>query len=211
MKKIKFVLGSLAVVAMLATVSCNKDEDTDGGDGGNTPPTTKSELVVNELMTKVVSQGIVYTDAEGKYSDWVEFYNNGDADINIAGYFVGDDGKDGDVADYYEIPTGHDAITTIAAKGRLVVVFGASSDAAGTIDMEGVVNDTLFIPMSLSAKKDIAVAIFDTDKAFVTESADFSASGDFGKLEDDKSLGRVADGADTWQVWDVPTPGAENK
>ncbi len=211
MKRIKFFLGSLAVIAMLATVSCNKDEDNDGDNGDDNPPAKTSDLLVNELMSKVETQGIFYTDAEGKYSDWAELYNNGDEEINIAGYFVADDGEESDVADYYEIPTGHDALTTIPAKGRMMLVFGASADAAGTIDMEGFVNDTLFIPMSLSAKKDKAVAIFDTDQTFVTESADFSETGEFGILEDDKSLGRVADGDDTWQVWDAPTPNAENK
>lgn len=36
MKKIKFILGSLAVVAMLATVACNKDEEPEPTDPGKT-------------------------------------------------------------------------------------------------------------------------------------------------------------------------------
>ncbi len=204
MKKIKFILGSLAVVAMLATVSCNKDEDT-------TPPPppekTDGSVVVNELMTKD-TLGLVYIDALGDECDWSEFYNPGEKDINIGGYFLGDDGENTADADKYEIPNDNAAATTIKAGGYLVVVWGAK-DAAGN-DYEGIHNDTIFCPSSLSAKKDKAVAIWDASGKLVDESEDFTANGPFGKLENGKSIGRDADGSDTWKIFDVPTPGKKN-
>ncbi|OYT12321.1 MAG: hypothetical protein B6I18_01020 [Bacteroidetes bacterium 4572_112] len=206
MRKIKFVLGSLAVVAMLATVSCNKDEDT-------TPPPpppepTAGTVVVNELMTKD-TLGLVYTDPNGDFCDWSEFYNAGESDINIAGYFIGDDGKETLEEDKYEIPGDDAIVTTIKSKSYLIVIWGAA-DASGA-DMEGIIDGKLFCPSSLSAKKDKAVAIWDAGGTFVDESEDFTADGPFGKLEDGKSLGRKTDGNEEWMVFDIPTPNAENK
>jgi len=204
MKKVKFILGSLAVVAMLATVSCNKDEETTPPPP---PPSADGSVVVNELMSKD-TLGLVYTDAQGDEADWSEFYNPGDKDIDIAGYFIGDDGEATADADKYEIPSGNAAATTIKAKGYLVIIWGAA-DAAGN-DMEGIINDTIFCPSSLSAKKDKAVAIWDKSGKFVDESEDFTANGPFGKLPDGKSIGRVTDGDKTWKLFDTPTPGAKN-
>jgi len=204
MKKVKFVLGSLAVVAMLATVSCNKDEETTPPPP---PPSKDGSVVVNELMSKDTI-GLVYTDAQGDPADWSEFYNPGDKDINIGGYFIGDDGKATAEGDKYEIPSDNAAATTIKAKGYLVIVWGAA-DAAGN-DMEGIINDTIFCPSSLSAKKDKAVAIWDASGKFVDESEDFTANGPFGKLPDGKSIGRETDGSDTWKIFDTPTPGKKN-
>jgi len=88
------------------------------------------------------------------------------------------------------------------------VVFGAA-DADGN-DIDGIFDGILFIPTGLKASKDVAVAIFNADKTLLTVSEKFNADGPFGALEDDKSLGRVSDGADEWQIFDVPTPNADN-
>ena len=205
MKKIKFILGSLAVVAMLATVSCNKDEGTTPDPE---PEKKDGSVLVNELMSKD-TLGLVYTDPMGDNADWSEFYNPGEKDINIGGYFIGDDGENTAEADKYEIPSDNAAATTIKAKGYLVIVWGAA-DANGN-DMEGIINDTIFCPSSLSAKKDKAVAIWDASGKFVDESEDFTANGPFGKLEDGKSLGRETDGSTTWKVFDIATPGTKNQ
>jgi len=204
MKKIKFILGSLAVVAMMATVSCNKDEATEPVPE---PELTDGAVMVNEVMTKD-TVGLVYTDALGRTCDWSEFYNPGEKDVNIGGYFIGDDGEATDNADKYEIPTDNAAATTIKAKGYLVIVWGAK-DIAGN-DYEGIHNDTIFCSSSLSTKKDKAVAVWDASGKFIDESEDFTANGPFGKLEDGKSLGREADGSKTWKVFDVATPGKKN-
>ena len=204
MKTIKLIFGSLAIVAVLATVACNKDEETPPP-----PPPAKKEgsVLVNELMTKD-TLGLVYTDAQGDPCDWSEFYNPGEKDIDIAGYFIGDDGEATADADKYEIPTGNSAATTIKAKAYLVIVWGAK-DASGN-DYEGIHGDTIFCASSLSAKNDKAVAIWGPKGKFIDESEDFTANGPFGKLDKGKSLGRETDGDKTWKVFDNPTPGAKN-
>ena len=209
MNKIKFFLGSLAVVAMLATVACNKDEGTDPKPE---PELKDGAVVVNELMAKD-SLGLVYTDILGKECDWSEFYNPGEKDINIGGYFIADDGEGSADEDKYEIPDDNAAATTIKAKGYLVIVWGAKyiDSNSDTLDLEGVVNDTIYCGSSLSAKKDKAVAIWDANGKFIDESEDFTKDGPFGKLEEGKSLGRKTDGDKDWVVFDTPTPGAKNQ
>ncbi len=208
MKKIKFILGSLAVVAMLATVACNKDEDTTPPPPP--PPATNGEIIINELISKD-TLGLVYVDVQGDPADWCELYNSGETDIDIAGYFIGDDGESTDDADKYEIPATNSKATTIKAKGYLILVWGAA-DVNGD-DMEGTINDTLFIASGLKNSKDIAIAIWDKDNKLVDVSEDFSKGGPLGAdgLAKGKSLGRKTDGNADWIVFDTPTPGAENK
>ncbi len=204
MNKLNYFL----LIALFATfVACNKDEDVDDDDNNTTPKAAK--LIVNELMTKPLTQGLYFLDAQGDYSDWVEFLNTGDTAINIAGYWLTDRGEDAPEEEMWQIPTGNDAITTIAAGARLVVIFGAV-DANG-VDMEGFVDGKLHCPKGLSVTKDNAVAIFNSSKTLVAASEIFNADGPFGVLADDKSLGRTTDGATTWKVFDVPTPGAANQ
>ncbi len=206
MKKIKFILGSLAVIAMLATVACNKDEETDPPP----PEETDGSVVINELMSKD-TLGLVYIDAQGDEADWCEMYNPGDKDIDIAGYFIGDDGESTDDADKYEIPSTNATATTIPAKGYLIIVWGAA-DAADD-DIEGIYNDTLFVGSALKNSKDIAIAIWDQNNVLVDESGDFSEGGPLGPdgLAKGKSYGGKTDGSSDWILFDVPTPGAENK
>jgi spore coat protein CotH len=51
------------------------------------------DLVINEFMADNESY---ITDQDGEYDDWIEFYNNGDSDINLEGYFLSDDGSEPD-------------------------------------------------------------------------------------------------------------------
>jgi len=206
MKKIKIILGSLAVIAMMATSACNKDKETDPQPE---PEVKDGSVVVNELMAKD-TLGLVYVDAMGDECDWTELYNPGEKDLDIAGYFLGDDGEATDDADKYEIPAGNAKATTIKAKGYLVIVWGAKN-AAGD-DYDGIHNDTIFCPSSLSPKKDKAVAIWDTKDKLVDESEDFSKGGPLGAdgLAKGKSLGRKTDGDKDWVVFATPTPGKKN-
>jgi len=203
MKTLKFIFGSLMAISLLATQACNKDKDNNDDD----PPVNTTTVVVNEVMTKD-TLGIYYVDGQGDGSDWAEFYNTTDADIDIAGYYVTDKGENAADDDLWQIPTAKGGATMVKAKSFLVVVFGAS-DANG-VDIEGIVNDTIFCPSGLSTSKDEAVALFDASKKFISASEDFTANGPLGELPKGKSLGRETDGAATWKIFDVATPNASN-
>jgi len=202
MKKLSILMTMFAVLAL---ASCNKD---DGNNGDDNPPVVKKGIMVNEVMIKD-TVGLVYIDAQSDACDWAEFYNDDDKDVNLAGYYLSDKGENADDADKWEIPTGSDAVTTVGPGKYLVIVFGAA-DASGN-DLDGIINDTIFCPSGLSSKKDEAVALFDDSKKFVTASEVFSEDGPLGKLDDGKSLGRKTDGDSEWMIFDIATPGTENK
>lgn len=171
---------------------------------------TPANVMINELMSKVVTVDYsFYTDVQGNYCDWVEIINTGGTELNLAGYYFSDRGADATVDDMYLIPDTDAAATTVPAKGKLMVVFGAADEVGA--DMDGIFDGILFIPTGLSTSKDVAVAIFGADQTtLLTVSEKFNADGAFGVLEDDKSLGRTTDGAETWMVFDVPTPNSPN-
>ena len=206
MKNFKFIFGTLIIIGMLSTLSCNKDDGTPPDPNPN--DTTTVKVVINEVMTKD-TVGLVFTDGLGDGSDWAEIYNTSDKDLDIGGYFLSDKGADATTDDMWEIPTGNSAVTTVKSHTYLVIVFGAA-DANGN-DLDGIVDGRIHCPSGLSSKKDVAVALFNATKVLVDASEEFSADGPFGKLEDGKSLGRESDGSETWKVFDIPTPGAENK
>ncbi len=205
MKNFKLFFGTLVVIAMMATAACNKDTKTDPDP---TPAdTTSFGVVINELMTKD-TLALVFLDGQGDGSDWVELYNKSDKDIDLGGYYLSDKGKNATSDDMWQIPTNNSTITTIKSHAYLMVIFGAA-DANGN-DLDGIVNGRIHCPSGLSTKKDIAVALFDKSQVFVTASEQFNADGPFGKLESGKSLGRKTDGAETWKVFDTPTPNDPN-
>lgn len=205
MKTLKFIFGTLVIIAMMATAACNKDEPITQDPVPT--DTTTAKVVINELMTKDTA-GLVFVDGLGDGSDWVEIYNTSSKDLDIGGYFLSDKGVDATSADMWEIPSDNSTVTTVKAHTYLVIVFGAS-DANGN-DLDGIVDGKIHCPSGLSTTKDVAVAIFDKNQALVGASEVFSVDGPFGMLENGKSLGRESDGASTWKVFDIPTPGAQN-
>ena len=191
---------SIIISSIILFSSCIKDEPFVLPEEPPVEPEVKS-VVVNELMTKN-EVNPYYTDPSGAGCDWVEFYNHGTEAVDIGGLFISDKGKDATDVDIYQISDANAAITTIAAKGFLTIIFGAS-DANG-VDMEGIVDGKVFIPTGLSSTKDIAVALFEADMSLIDESPAFA------DLEVEKSLGRETDAAENWLVFDVPTPNASN-
>ena len=46
-----------------------------------------SQVFINEIMS---SNSTTFYDSYGDTPDWVELYNNGDADVNLSGYGLSD-------------------------------------------------------------------------------------------------------------------------
>lgn len=77
-------------------------------------------LFINEVCTSnkgSETQG-GYADEYGKYGDWIEIYNSGDADINIAGWYLTDNSAK---PTKYQIPTNEPNNTIVPAKGYLMI------------------------------------------------------------------------------------------
>ncbi|MCK5838196.1 MAG: lamin tail domain-containing protein, partial [Bacteroidales bacterium] len=163
------------------------------------PPVEYENIVINELITKDLTDPY-YVDGLGDGADWLELYNKGTKAINIANMFVTD--NPGAEAEYIQIPSTDEAITTIPPKGYLVLICGAA-DAGGDIPTS-IVDGKIFIDMGLSSTGDNFVAIYNPEKVEIDKSDDFNG------LEDDISFGRITDAGNEWNTLDTKTPGAPN-
>jgi hypothetical protein len=141
-------------------------------------------LVINEFLA---SNDAGLQDPQGDFDDWVELYNYGASDVDIAGMFF----TDGD-EDLWEIPAEFPEETTIEAGGYLVLWFDKDSD-----------DGPLHIEAKLSGGGE-AVFMYATDGTTVVDSHEY------GEQVEDISEGRESDGADTWVFFETPTPGASN-
>ena len=193
MKKYIFV----SLFATLLFAGCVKDELPDAGP---VDPEDYSSIVINELITKDVTDPY-FLNGDGSGADWVELYNKGNQSVNVADMWITD--KAGEETEYQQIPNTDINITTIPPKGFLVLICGAF-DAGGADYPTGIVDGKIFIDMGLSSSKDNYVTLYNPEKSQVDQSADFNG------LEDDKSFGRQYDGQDDWDVLSTKTPGASN-
>ena len=80
---------------------------------------TAQTISINELMADNDTLTQI-TDEVGQYDDWIELYNNTNADIDLSGYFLSDKLN---ALDKWQIPTG----TIISANGYKI--FWADDDA----------------------------------------------------------------------------------
>jgi Lamin Tail Domain len=191
----RYIFISLILSFFLA--ACVKDEMPEPEPQ---PAESYEDVVVNELIAKDLTDPY-FVDGQGEGADWVELYNKGSKPINVSGMWITD--RPDEQAEYQQIPKSDPAITTIPAKGFLVLICGAK-DAQGADVPTGIIDGKVFINVGLSASKDYTVAIYDPIKALV------DASGDFNGLEDDKSFGRTIDAGADWNTLLYKTPGAPN-
>ncbi len=142
--------------------------------------TVSGDLVVNEFMASNESTA---SDADGEFEDWIEIYNNTDADILLNGYFMSDDGSD---LTQWAIPD-----TFITANGYLII--WADDDE----DQEG-----LHANFKLSASGE-SIYLVDSDTLIINEVA-------FGEQTTDISTGRYPNGTGSF-IEMSPTFSTENQ
>ncbi len=148
---------------------------------------TEKTLVINELMA---GNSNFITDAQGDSDDWIEIYNPGSQAINIAGMYLTDNISN---PTKWQIPNSNPSITTIFPQGFLLIW----ADAETT---EGV----LHADFKLSSDGE-EIGLFESDGGTLIDSVTFSP------LPDNISYGRLPDGGDKWQIFDIPTPGQSNR
>lgn len=159
-------------LCLVALVAC--------GDGADTPDAAATaRLSINELMP---SNKAACADVFGEYDDWIELYNAGDTDVELAGYTLTDD-------------------VTEPTKAVL---------AGGTVPAHGVallwaddqVQGLDHLPFKLSADGEVA-ALFAPDGTLVD-------SVTFGAATTDQSFARAPDGDGEFVTCATPTCGALN-
>jgi large repetitive protein len=141
-------------------------------------------LLINEFLA---SNDTGLQDPQGDFEDWVELYNFGLSDLDIAGMFF----TDGD-EDLWEIPAGFPEVTTVPAGGFLILFFDKDSE-----------DGPLHVEAKLSGSGE-AVFMYAADGTTVVDSYEY------GEQTTDISMGRVVDGGSEWTFFETSTPGASN-
>src|SRR4030042_2983005 len=112
-------------------------------------------LFVNEIMA---SNSSAARDPQGEYDDWIELYNASGAPADFGGLYLTDDPG---VPTKWQIPTGNRNVTTIPAKGFLLVWADEDTKDAG-----------LHASFKLDADGD-AVYLFDSDGSTLIDGIEF--------------------------------------
>jgi len=170
-------------------------EKTPGAsNNGGTP--VAGTIVINEFMCS--NDNIPVPGDNGDFPDWIEVYNTGDTPIDMGGWYVTDDLED---MVQYQLPADDPALTTVPAKGYLVLYCDGTGEGLHT-------------NFKLSSGGE-AIGISEDGVSF-KESYTYCDTGcDLPNPSTDFSCGRNGDGAATWVIFDPdsatpPTPYASN-
>ncbi len=90
MIELKKIISLILVIAtcLSVLVSCDPAGQGSQTEAGDNTPIVSTGLILNEL---VASNKTTLMDNYGEYSDWIELYNNTDAEINLKNYMISDD------------------------------------------------------------------------------------------------------------------------
>jgi len=162
---------------------------TPGAPNVNIVPVYKGALFINEFVARYAS---VYPDEHGQYSDWIEIYNAGETDLNLAGLYLTDSKSKPTL---HRISSGSGDSTLIKAKGfkifradnstrlgynHLGFELASSGEEIALVQIKG--GDIIWIDSLTYDRQDLGV-----------------------------STGRPADGQPGWRKFWTPTPGQSNQ
>ncbi len=151
---------------------------------------TERNLYINEFLaantTDIVSP-------IGKHEDWIEIYNDGNSEVNLAGLYLSDDRTN---LTMYQIPYTQLDSTKIPSKG--FVRFYADNDY-----MEGA----LHLPFKLDKAGGVVILAQKSTNGTVT----VLDSVHYEKQNSDVSYGRYPDGYSDLTIFTKTTPGSSNK
>jgi hypothetical protein len=147
------------------------------------------QLVINEFMAANTS---CCPDKDGgvdEFDDWIEIYNKGAVAVNIADMYLSDDVLD---PFKFHVPKTNTAKTTIQPGGHLVI-WADESKSQGELHAN----------FKLSANGE-SVGLYYVDGRTIDKY-------EYGQQNDNKSFGRITDGAATWKEFTSATPGTSNQ
>lgn len=144
--------------------------------------TGHSQLVINEIMQSNIS--VVYDDIKEYPDSWVELYNKGNAEVDLAEYSIGVKAK---ASKSYHLPS-----MTVAPGGYVLVL----CDKVG---------NGLHADFRLESGKDGMVVLFHNDEP--EDKIENIAK----QPAPDISYGRETDGGNVWGYQLTPSPGKKNE
>jgi hypothetical protein len=150
-------------------------------------PKEEATIVLNEL----VASNNTYPDEFGVREDYIELYNTGDKDVNVAGWYLSDTPANRTL---WQIPVNDLSKTLVPAKGR--IVFWADNEPLqGTMHLGfklGKEGETVLL-----ARKDLSGSVLTVDSV------------SYPALDVNLSYSRIPDGGPNWYA-DLPTFQAKN-
>jgi len=184
MKILKWLIFFMMATAFLA--SCSEDNDSTG------PDNDEVILYINEFMA---SNDYGPTDENGDNDDWIEVYNAGEGDVDIAGMYITDEIGDSTMT-AWQIPSGFGE-TVIPAQGFLILWADKEPEQG-----------PLHVDIKLSGGGE-DIALTDSDGITILDQLTYD------EQTTDVSMGRLPDGGDDWAFFgegytSMPTPGASN-
>ena len=145
-----------------------------------------AQLYINELMA---SNSTTIVDESGDFDDWIEIYNAGSSDVNLAGYYISDDPS---TPSLWQIPATNATLTTVPA-GSFLLLWADKDLADGA--------NHINLKLS-SGGETLALRLPDGNTLVDAVS--------FGAQNTDVSYGRVEDGMSYFQNFPQSTPGVSN-
>ena len=145
---------------------------------GITDPNEDAKVYINEI----VAGNSIYKDEYGNKSDYVELYNGGDDDVNIAGWYISDNKSNPTLCPF---PVTDSVKTNIPAKGRIIVWFDKQPSLG-----------VLHVSKGLS-KAGETITLSRIDVWGDLETVDMVK---YPALEKNMSYSRVPDGSDNWVI-----------
>lgn len=149
-------------------------------------PAAAQGVVVNEVLAS--NQATLADPDFDDYGDWIELYNGSEILADLGGHFLTDDPE---TPQKWRIPDG-----TTLAPGAFLLVWADDEDTGPPE------TDALHANFKLSAGGESV--------SLVSPAGDVVDTITFGEQTTDISFGRVPDGAPTWDLFALPTPGAAN-
>jgi len=141
-------------------------------------PDKDLDVVINE----VVAANTLITDEYGQYDDYLEIYNNGTREVNIAGWYLSDTPANPTL---HQIPSTNSQLTVVPAKGRLVI----RADGEPT---QGVLHTNFKL-----SKDGETVTLSRLN--YLAELTEVDAV-TFPYMEQNMSYSRIPDGSDIWRI-----------
>lgn len=148
-------------------------------------PITSVSLHINEVQPK---NDTTFADELGEFNDWVEIYNSGTTDIDLAGFYLSDDPN---ITNKYQILSGEPTKTTVPAGGFLILWLDNDTEQG-----------TNHLGFKLSSNDEILLV--NVDGLTIIDSLSFD-------INTDESYGSSSDGdSSNYEVFTTPTPNATN-
>jgi hypothetical protein len=183
-------IGPIVVLflCLFAFSSCVKDRlylaDSIDQNKPPVPVDTTIKLTINEFLA---SNSTVSVPGNTNFPDWIEIYNAGETDVNLAGYSITDNLSE---KDQYIFPSGSSS-TIIKSKSYLLILADDS-----------VALGPLHTNFKLSGSGE-SIGLY-SPSLIGLDSITYTAQ------TSDKSYGRLPNGNGAWQQLTTPTPNAAN-